>query len=430
MFPGNNSLKRHSVGRVTDKRSISSLETPLRVCLLSASYPPVEIGGIGRHTHLLARGLFDLGHIVHVVARGNKEQVSFYDGAYVHRIPYRTDRYGRYSSLPGLFHGLNYSHAVYEKVRRLMLNDGIQIVDSPIWQLEGLVTVVSQIIPVVVRLQTSLRQIATIQRRRDYDARLVGEMEQVLIEQASYLIPNSQATLDAVWKVYGVTPKDGRYTVVPHGIEPVLDDQVRPFDPRRESDRLIVLYVGRLEQRKGVLDLFEAIPSILKQVPKVKFIIAGQDNSRCDGFQHRMGMDYPSYFAHRYGEFMAHVEFMGMVSDETLQALYQSCDLFVAPSLYESFGLVYLEAMNYAKPVIGCRAGGVPEVVEDGITGLLVDPEAPSALAEAIVAMLRSPTRLYEMGIAGRQRLLEKFTCIQMARNFERVYRTVIASGA
>jgi len=85
--------------------------------------------------------------------------------------------------------------------------------------------------------------------------------------------------------------------------------------------------------------------------------------------------------------------------------------------------------MNYAKPVIGCHVGGVPEVVEDGVTGLLVDPEAPSALAEAIVSMLNSPTRLYEMGMAGRQRLLEKFTYIQMARNFERVYRAVLQNS-
>ena len=109
-----------------------------------------------------------------------------------------------------------------------------------------------------------------------------------------------------------------------------------------------------------------------------------------------------------------------------IQSLYQSCDLFIAPSLYESFGLIYLEAMNYAKPVIGCHVGGVPEVVEHAVTGLLVDPEAPAALAEAMLSMLRAPSKLREMGMAGRQRLLEQFTYIQMARRFEKVYRAVI----
>lgn len=427
VFQTGDSAKQPTVDPISGHRPAISLpEPPLRICLLSGSYPPAQIGGIGRHTHLMAQGLFECGHAVHVVAHGDREQIAFYDGAYVHRIPYRLDRYGPYRQLINTHHALNYSHAVYEKVRRLMLNDGVQVVDSPLWQLEGLVTAVSQVAPVVLRLQTSLRQIAALQRNRDPDARLMGELEQAFLQQAAYLVPNSQATLEAVQKVYGVAPPDGRYLVVPHGIVPVPDDDICPFDPKRAADTRTILYVGRLEKRKGILDLFAAIPLVLKRAPEARFVIVGGDNSRHDGFQGREGIDYPTYFAQRYGEYAAHVEFKGEVDDEALQRFYQSCDLFVAPSLYESFGLIYLEAMNYAKPVIGCQAGGVPEVVEHGVTGLLVEPEAPAALAEAIVALIQSPARLRDMGLAGRARLLEKFTYIQMARQFERVYRTVI----
>ena len=187
-----------------------------------------------------------------------------------------------------------------------------------------------------------------------------------------------------------------------------------------------MLYVGRLEKRKGTLDLFAAIPAVLKQFPQVRFIIAGADNSKSDGFNQKTGKDYPSFFASQYPDCTSKVEFTGLVSDEVLQELYRSCDLFVAPSLYESFGLIYLEAMNYAKPVIGCKAGGIPEVVDHGSTGLLVDPESPKALAEAIVSMLRSPERLREMGLAGRARILEQFNYLKMAQNYARVYRHVI----
>jgi hypothetical protein len=103
-----------------------------------------------------------------------------------------------------------------------------------------------------------------------------------------------------------------------------------------------------------------------------------------------------------------------------------TCDLFVAPSRYESFGLVYPEAMNYAKPVIGCRAGGIPEVVDHGVTGLLVDPEAPAALADAIVELAGSPARVREMGLAARRQVVERFSYLEMARNFERAYRAAI----
>ncbi|HHN94487.1 MAG TPA: glycosyltransferase family 1 protein, partial [Anaerolineae bacterium] len=179
-------------------------------------------------------------------------------------------------------------------------------------------------------------------------------------------------------------------------------------------------------QRKGILDLFAAIPAVVKRVKNVRFLLAGQDNSHHDGFQQREGMDYPTYFARRYGEYGSHVRFLGRVSDEELNGLYRSCDLFVAPSLYESFGLIYLEAMNYAKPVIGCRSGGVPEVVEEGVTSLLVEPHSPDALADALVTLLQSPRRLREMGLAGRQRLLERFTYLEMARRFAQAYRQVI----
>jgi glycogen(starch) synthase len=427
-FQTDESARQAAVDPVTGSQPmLSALSAPpLRICLLSSAYPPTQYEGVGRHTHLMAQGLFECGHTVHVIARGEKDEVSFYDGAYVHRVASRLDRYDRYRSFPKLHYSLNHSHAVYEKVKQLMLNDGIQVVDSPVWMIDGIVTAVSGALPVTVRLQTALRQIAALQGDRDTDSRVVGEMEKALIERAAYLVPNSRATLDIIQRVYGVLPIEGRYMIVPHGIVPAPDEDVRPFDHQRASGLFTVLYVGRLEKRKGVLDLFQAIPQVLKQFPGARFVIAGRDNSLPDGFRHRTGMDYPAYFAHKYSEFAPSVEFMGRVSEETLQALYKSCDLFVAPSLYESFGLIYLEAMNYAKPVIGCQTGGVPEVVDDGVTGLLVEPAAPNDLAEAIVSLLRSPVRLYEMGMAGRQRLLEKFTYIQMARSFERIYRAVV----
>ncbi len=405
-------------------------DPPLRLCLLSGSYPPEQYDGVGRLTHLMAQGLHECGHTVHVIARGDRETVAFYDGAYVHRIPYQTERYSLYRGFPNLFHTLNYSHAVYDKVRRLLLNDGIQIVDSPIWQFEGLVTAVSGSVPTVVRLVTAAPQVARIHADDSEDPHLMAEMERALIARAHHVLPNTAATLAAARDLYGADLLDGRATIVPYGIVPVPDENICPFDVQRPPEHFTVLFVGRLEKRKGIMDLFEAIPLVLKKQPNVKFIIAGQDNSHSDGFQRRTGQSYPAYFAEHFRRYTDHVEFTGMVSDAVLQSLYRTCDVFVAPSLYESFGLIYLEAMNYAKPVVACHVGGVPEVVEHGVTGLLTDPAAPAALAEALLMFLQTPARLYEFGMAGRQRLLKQFTYIQMARNFEKVYRAVLARSA
>jgi glycosyltransferase involved in cell wall biosynthesis len=278
----------------------------------------------------------------------------------------------------------------------------------------------------VVRLQTALRQIAALQHNDDPDARLAGDMEQTLIERAAYLVPNSQATVEKMQSVYQFQAAADQFRVISHGILPVEDEAVRPFDLNNPPETFTVLYLGRLEKRKGIQDLFAAIPQVLAQVPNVKFIIAGADNSHRDGFQQQTGLTYAAHFQRQFAQFANRVSFLGQVSEEALNQLYQSCDLFVAPSLYESFGLIYLEAMNYGKPVIGCRAGGIPEVIDEGITGLLAEPEAPASLAEAVTKLLKTPTSLYELGVAGRQRLLDKFTHIQMAQQFAEVYRQVI----
>jgi glycosyltransferase involved in cell wall biosynthesis len=426
-FQNEESPRQPAVEPVSGERaSISLVDPPLRICLTSTLYPPHSYDGVGRLTHLMARGLFELGHTVHVITHGDRDAVSFYDGAYVHRLATRLERYHRYRQMPNLYHALNRGHGVYEKVRRLMLNDGVQLLDSPLWLFEGLVTAVSGVLPVVVRLVTPMKEIATLQGDRDDDSRLQGEMERALLEHACHLLPNSRATLDMVRRLYGLHPPEDRYTLVPYGIVPAPADQVRPFAPGRRGEDLTVLFVGRLEKRKGIIPLLEAIPRVLDRVPGVRFVLAGKDNSRHDGFWRRTGRDYAAYFAHRYPGLTSHVEFTGSVSEEALQDLYRSCDLFVAPSLYESFGLVYLEAMNYAKPVIGCHAGGVAEVIEQGQTGLLVDPGDAADLAEGIVSLLRSPARLREMGLAGRSQVVEQFNYLQMARRFAAAYRLML----
>jgi glycogen(starch) synthase len=431
MFQNEASPRQPTVDPVTGRQpQISLPEPPLRVCLLSYAYPPDTYGGIARLTNLMAQGLFETGHTVHVITQGAREEVSFYDGAYVHKIPSTLRRYEQYRQYYNLHATLNYSHDVYDKVRQLILNDGIQIVDSPLWQYEGLVTLTSGLIPVVVRLVTGLRQITDLHKSRVEEFSLMGDLEQVFLHKAHHLLPNTQATLDAIQSKYHLKVGKPPCTIIPYGILPAADGQIRPFQLQSIHEQLTILFVGRLEKRKGILDLFKAIPEVLKQVPNARFVIAGGDNSKSDGFLLKNGMDYPSYFAEHYRDYLLHVQFTGPVEDEHLQNLYQSCDLFVAPSLYESFGLVYLEAMNFAKPVIGCRVGGIPEVIEHGITGLLTEPEAPKALAEAIVSMLKSPHKLNEMGLAGRSLVLQRFNYIQMARNFAQVYRQTIQAFA
>ncbi|MBI5583984.1 MAG: glycosyltransferase [Deltaproteobacteria bacterium] len=428
-FPAGAAPPRTALDPITGHRSSIQVKAPpLRICLLSSAYPPERIEGVGRHTNLLARGLFELGHTVHVITRGAREQTSFYDGAYVHKLPVSYQRYDRLRGLNNLYANLNYSHNVHDKVESLVLNEGVQVLDSPLWQIDGLVTALRGKLPLVVRMQTAIKQISGLQKDKRDDFRLLGELEGVLAERANYLIANSIASREAIETVYRLDFSRVPCTTIPIGIVPVPDELVSPYPLKPEKDHFTILFLGRLEKRKGILDLFQAIPAVLKHFPRTSFIIAGADNSDNDRFKIKTGLTYSAYFQNHFKKEAERVRFLGYVSEEAAQDLYKKCDLFVAPSLYESFGLIYLEAMNYGKPVIGCRAGGVPEVIDHGKSGILVDPGVPKELAEAILSLLQSPLSLREMGLAGREKLIREFHYLTMAKGFEAVYKEILST--
>jgi asparagine synthase (glutamine-hydrolysing) len=116
------------------------------------------------------------------------------------------------------------------------------------------------------------------------------------------------------------------------------------------------------------------------------------------------------------------VVFHGQVSDGILRSLYAACDIFVLPSTHEGFGIVYLEAMAFAKPVIAADAAGAPFAVRPGISGVLVPPGDPVRLADAVRALVRDPEGARSLGTRGRQFLLDNFSFRQMT---ERVRREI-----
>jgi glycosyltransferase involved in cell wall biosynthesis/GT2 family glycosyltransferase len=400
---------------------------PLRICLLSVGIPPKSTHGVARSTATLARGLVELGHHVHVITSGRRRRVVCRDGVFVHQVASaELDRYRALSrdTYPNLVHWLHHSQSVHEVVTELVRSDRIQIVDSPLWGLDGIVTAVAGTIPVAVRVVTAMKQIAAVHDQPSDENRMIAELERELLDRADLVISNSSSTTEAVREVYGLDPQ--RYFgEVPYGMVPSGDDDVVPL--RIEApEEPIVLFVGRLEGRKGILELFEAIPPALASCPSARFVIVGEDNSREDGFMARRGCDYPTFFSRTWPSHRDRVTFRGHVDDDELTELYRSCDLFVAPSHYESFGLIFLEAMDMARPVIGCAAGGPTDIIVDGRTGLLVPPRDPARLAHAIIELLGDHGRRRQMGLEGRRRLLERFTHTTMAAGFVDLYREVV----
>ena len=161
--------------------------------------------------------------------------------------------------------------------------------------------------------------------------------------------------------------------VLPNGIDTtsVLDGPIeRPSSPT-------VLFVGRLEPRKGVRVLLDALPALVRQVPDVRVVVAG------DGRDRDAIAALPPEVARR-------VSHLGVVSDRALRQCYATASVLAAPSLSrESFGIVLLEAMAAGVPVVASDIAGYRAVVRDGIDGRLVPPAQPEALAAALAETLR-----------------------------------------
>jgi len=203
----------------------------------------------------------------------------------------------------------------------------------------------------------------------------------------------------------GVLPE--RIRITHYGTDP---ERFRPRDATELRMRLglgvrpVLLTIARLVRRKGVDVVIDAVRRIREQVPDVAYVVAGEgpEAQALATRAQQLGVEDS-------------VHFVGAVSDHELPLYYALGDVFVMPSRsdppdVEGFGIVFLEAAACEKPVVATRAGGIPDAVADGETGLLVPENAPQAFADAALSLLRDRARAAELGRRGRQRVLADFT--------------------
>ena len=172
-----------------------------------------------------------------------------------------------------------------------------------------------------------------------------------------------------------------------------------------QSDTRTVLFLGRLEVRKGVIELARAIPLVLRKRPDTRFRFVGRSLPHP-----QTGLSLVVHLKDILGKYSAAVEFTGGVPYDEIPLLFDRCDICVFPSHWEASGFVCMEAMAAARGVIGSSSGGMKEIIEDGRTGLLVPPSNPSAIAEAILELVMAPDRRMQMGTAAREHVISAYS--------------------
>ncbi|MBI4319396.1 MAG: glycosyltransferase family 4 protein [Chloroflexi bacterium] len=212
----------------------------------------------------------------------------------------------------------------------------------------------------------------------------------------------SQAAVDFTGKYF-----KSDYAIIPNGIDlRQFHEGIEPFEQLRD-DRLNILFVGRLDKRKGLQYLLRAFRGIRYVVPETRLIVVGayndEDKERYESIAEKAGL--------------TDVMFTGFVPSNELARYYSSCDVFCAPSTGgESFGIVLLEAMAMGKPIVASDIQGYRGLVQPGEEGLLVPPKDEEALAAALTRLLTDGELRRKMGDKGRRKAAD-YSWAKVARH-------------
>lgn len=218
----------------------------------------------------------------------------------------------------------------------------------------------------------------------EQDAAAFRASERTALAHARAIIATSQATVRVLADDYDVS--HDRVSVV----EPGTDRG--KTGPRAHSDAVMLLAVGAVVQRKGY-DLLVAALATLKDLPW-RLVIAG-DRSRDPETTRKLEADIARH------DLAARIDLAGPVSSDQLSSLYAGADLFVLPSRFEGYGMAYAEALAHGLPVVGTRAGAIPDTVPPD-AGVLVPPDDVSALAEALRRLIANPDERQRLAAAAR----------------------------
>jgi glycosyltransferase involved in cell wall biosynthesis len=227
------------------------------------------------------------------------------------------------------------------------------------------------------------------------------------------LVAVSESVADAVRSRREVRPE--RVEVIAPGIELPDDDAVeRAVAARRTAERPTIVCLSRLEREKSLPLLLASLPLLLERIPDVRLVVAGTGSLHAELHEltFRLGVA-------RAVEWRGHVEDPG--------ALLAQAHVYAHPAEAESFGLATAEAAAWALPVVGRRAGGTAEIVEDNVSGLLVESGEPASFAEALATLLENPGVAERMGRAGRARAVALYGADRTADRTLELYERISA---
>ena len=389
--------------------------------MLSWEYPPRVVGGLGRHVAALSRTLARQGHDVHVVTRDHPDAPAeeVLEGVHVVRVSEAPPVIPFDDLVPWV---LAFNNRVTAAAMKVLRTHDVDVIHAHDWLVAYAAAGVKDAwdLPLVATVHATEygrhqgwlpgpmnKLIHQIEWWLTYEARRVITCSQYMHDQVADIFAKPAATLD----------------VVPNGVDvrdfALPDDEVAAF--RRDlapADTNVVLFAGRLEYEKGVQTVLDALHGLRERVGPTEFLIAGVGT-------------YSEELRRKVDELdlAEHVRFTGFLEDHELRLHYAAADVAVAPSIYEPFGLVAVEAMACGTPVVVGDTGGLREVVSGG-HGLTFTPQDAAHLTEVLARVLSDGQLAAELTARGRDRILARYDWAGVARATVDVYERTIREEA
>lgn len=390
----------------------------MRILILSWEYPPLIEGGLARHVRKLAENLVQLDVEVHVLTRsdGSAPEEGLLNGVHVHRV--------REAERP---RDLGEFVTWIEHMNTDMLSAGIALSDEFDFDLvhghDWLVATACDHlarrfdVPLVMTIHATEygRHQGWVDKHPQSH---IHGVEKWIVNRADAVIACSSYMREHIADIYAI--EEGAVAVIPNGIDPHDLQPVSDLDELRASfaapDEKLVLLVGRLVYEKGFQVALEALPKMIDEVGKLRFLIAGSGTHEAElkAQAEELGL-------------MEHGTFVGWIGDDVLHSLYRIADLTIVPSIYEPFGLVALEAMASGCPCIVADVGGLREVVPNERVGLRFTSRDSGELAEMASKVL-TDDQLRDRLIAEASEHVLTFDWLDIARQTLGLYEDALAT--
>lgn len=391
----------------------------MRICLISREFPPdTGWGGIGTFMYDLALGLAECGHEVEVISLTTGEPgVQKLPGVTVHRVV-ADEELERFQLVLTL---LPYTHSIlkqlsslYAKFLELHVHRPFDVVETPEMFGEGIFVGTAKVAPLVVRLHTPHFKFIDEKLHLiddSFDHRLLAIQEQLAIMQADAVTCPSEDLAKYVAARTGYPLK--AITIIRNHVDTRKFTQEGPRLIEKSADKASCVFVGRIEERKGVYVLAAAIPKVIRRFPNAHFYLVGKDTntaqngkSVCSELKKILATSGSS----------KHVTFTGPVPHADMPNVYRSADICVLPSLYENAPITCIEAMSTGVAVVSTSAGGTKEYLDDVQTGFIVEAGKSDALADAIIRLLENPDLRKSMASAARRKCEMQYDRREIAR--------------